>query len=379
MKHRILFGTVLAMVAGAFADGISVMRPGAVHEAVHRRHTGVPSLAVSPRNGRLWVTFYGGVTPGEDSNSYVPLMTSADGGRTWKTVCVAEPEKGRRVFDAGLWVSPDGTLRWTLTSRACRPVATDNLKPYAGDEGDPKTDRLLMATIGAEDEPAAMPQFTQVADGVMMCKPAVLRDGTWLLPVAHWQEEPSACFFATADAGRTFVLRGGVSVFPKENRRYDEHTIAELGNGDLLTFIRCKGNPSYMESVSHDGGRTWADAKKARFENTSSRHFLRRLKSGRLLLVKNGPIDKDVGRKELTAFVSEDDGATWKGGLVIDARDNVSYPDGDQAADGTIHVVYDRDRLGAQEVLVAAFREEDVMSGKAVRRSVVTSLGASQP
>ncbi|MGI5870126.1 MAG: sialidase family protein [Kiritimatiellia bacterium] len=359
---------------GTALDGESntmAVRPGPAHEAALRRHTGIPSLAVSPKNGRLWATFYGGVTPGEDSNSYVGLLTSADGGKSWKAVCVAEPEAGRRIFDPGLWVAPDGKLRWTLTSRACQPNPADNFRPYGGDHGDARTDRLLMAELDAESEPEDMPAFRQIADGVMMCKPIALRDGTWLFPVAHWREEPSACFHASTDGGRTFSLRGGVSHFPRENREFDEHTVVELKSGDLLTFIRAQKDPTCLESVSHDGGRTWAVGRKARFEHTNSRHFLMRLKSGNLLLVKNGPIDRNVGRKEMTAFLSTDDGATWTGGLMLDPRENVSYPDGDQAADGTIYIAYDHDRLGGQEILFAAFAEDEVLAGEVSRATSV--------
>jgi len=364
MKKIVMVSVALAAGLASAQDGLRVCRPDETHSAQLRRHTGIPSLAVSPVNGRLWVTFYGGVTPGEDSNSYVPLMTSADGGRTWKTVCVVEPESGRRVFDPELWVAPDGRLRWSFTSRACKPTARDNLKCYAGDQGDVKTDCLMWGELDAENEPVTLPVFRQVADGVMMCKPTVLRDGTWLLPVAHWKAEPSACFFASMDGGKTFALRGGVSHFPIENREYDEHTVVELGNGDLLTFIRARKDPSCLESVSHDGGRTWEVGKPARFAQTNARHFLRRLRSGNLLLVKSGPIDRNVGRCKLTAFVSDDDGATWKGGLLLDERETTSYPDGDQAADGTIYVTYDRDRLRRQEILLAAFAEDEVLSGK---------------
>jgi hypothetical protein len=56
----------------------NVAEPDAAHAATTRRHTGIPSIAVA-RNGRLWVTFYGSPTGGEDSNNYCTLATSADG------------------------------------------------------------------------------------------------------------------------------------------------------------------------------------------------------------------------------------------------------------------------------------------------------------
>ena len=68
----------------------------------------------------------------------------------------------------------------------------------------------------------------------------------------------------------------------------------------------------------------------------------------------------------MTAFVSEDDGRTWKGGLVLDERSGVSYPDGCQAPDGTVFIAYDRERAKEREILLATFAEEDVLAGKVV-------------
>ncbi len=74
------------------------------------------------------------------------------------------------------------------------------------------------------------------------------------------------------------------------------------------------------------------------------------------------------GRQELTAFLSTDDGKTWPGGLLLDERGKVSYPDIAQAPNGDIYVHYDRDRNGAAEILFARFREEDVQGGKLVSK-----------
>jgi hypothetical protein len=60
------------------------------------------------------------------------------------------------------------------------------------------------------------------------------------------------------------------------------------------------------------------------------------------------------------AFVSRDDGLTWSRGLLLDQRPGVSYPDGQQAEDGTIHLVYDRDRTGEREIVQVSFREADI-------------------
>ena len=88
------------------------------------------------------------------------------------------------------------------------------------------------------------------------------------------------------------------------------------------------------------------------------------LNSGNLLLVKHGPLEKATGRSHLMAFVSTDDGRSWDGGLSLDERSGVSYPDGQQTPDGLIRIIYDFSRTGTRHILMAAFREEDVTAGK---------------
>lgn len=358
-----MMNVVLAVLLAAY-----LASPDADHAAQKRRHTGIPSIAVSA-GGRLWATWYGSNTGGEDSNNYCTLATSSDGGISWKEVLVADPdgEGPLRAFDPEVWVSPENILFWTWTERVS-VLQAEAKDPNAGCLSSPKRDRLMCAGFPADNEIVSpFPEPRQIARGVMMCKPALLDDGTWLFPVAHWYEEPSACFYASTDKGATFTLRGGVTL-PKVNRLFDEHTLVQLGDGGLLSFQRGDRGTNVFESTSHDRGRTWQQVKPARFKHASTRHFLKKLADGRILLVKNGEIDEDCGRRKLKAFISDDDGKSWKGGLLLDERSDVSYPDGDQGPDGRIYVVYDRDRLGEQEVLMACFTAADLLAGKLVDR-----------
>ena len=337
---------------------------GVSHRPEMRRMTGIPSIAVSRKSGRLWATWYAGETKGEDSNNYCVLATSADGGRTWKEVLYVDPDGSgpRRAFDPEVWISPDGKLRWFWTERIA-PLELETKVRNSGCLADPRNDELMMMTLDAEAEPKpGAVSATKIGRGVMMCKPTVLRDGRWLLPVAHWQEDPSGCFLSTRD-GRTFESAGGIRV-PKALRQYEEHQCVERKDGSLLCYLR--GKSGLLRSESADGGRTWSVASSFDVRHTASRFFLRRLASGRMLLVKHGPIGEDVGRRQLTAFLSEDEGRTWKGGLELDVRSGASYPDGDQAADGTIFVTYDFGRTKEQMVHFAAFTEADVLAGKDV-------------
>jgi hypothetical protein len=227
--------------------------------------------------------------------------------------------------------------------------------------------------------------------GATLNKPLVLRDGTWLLPISLWRrnyihavteknrvtcdpalipagfterhkeldEYRMANVFASTDQGATWQRRGGVT-FPAFD--FDEHMFVELRDGRLWMLARTRDG--IHESFSADQARTWSEPA-MRFPNVSARFFLRRLGSGRLLLIKHGRIDQRTEtRSHLTAFCSDDDGRTWAGGLVIDQRTGVSYPDGFESPDGLIHIVYDRNRYTDAEILLARFRETDVLAGQ---------------
>ena len=83
------------------------------------------------------------------------------------------------------------------------------------------------------------------------------------------------------------------------------------------------------------------------------------MRSGRLIAIIN---DSLKVREKLTAFLSEDDGRSWKYSLLLDPRVGVSYPDAVETDDGLL-VVYDKDRFKGGFIYMAKFTEEDVMNG----------------
>lgn len=76
-----------------------------------------------------------------------------------------------------------------------------------------------------------------------------------------------------------------------------------------------------------------------------------------------------TSRKQITAFLSEDNGQTFPYSLVLDSREKVSYPDACQDANGTIYAVHDYDRTGKGEIILDRFTEEDVKAGKIVSKT----------
>ena len=328
--------------------------PSGPRAVTNRAFTGIPSMAVTP-GGRLWATWYAGATPGEDHNNYVVLSTSGDHGETWTEVLVVDPDADgpRRAFDPELWMAPDGKLRWSWSDRNGRDSKTDGL--WTIEFSDPES----------EQSPRSRP--VRIATGVMMCKPLVLTTGEWALPVCTWFTEQSSKMIVSTDAGKTWSIRGGATS-PKEVRRFDEHMFVERKDGSIWLLARTKYGIG--ESVSTDRGATWPGLQPSRLQHPSARFFIRRLSSGNLLLVKHGPLYEKTGRSHLTAYVSQDDGASWQGGLLLDERGGVSYPDGQQDKDGLIRIIYDFSRTGERLILMASFREEDVLAGRADSESV---------
>jgi predicted neuraminidase len=163
---------------------------------------------------------------------------------------------------------------------------------------------------------------------------------------------------ASDDCGRAWSFVGQAIV---PGRTFDEHMIVERRDGSLWMLVRTAYGIG--ESVSADRGRTWGPGQQSSISHVNSRFFIRRLHSGRLLLITHNPPDGGT-RSHLVARLSDDEGQTWHGGLTIDARQGVSYPDGVQSPDGTIYLVYDYARQAEKMILMATFTEEDILLGE---------------
>ena len=141
-------------------------------------------------------------------------------------------------------------------------------------------------------------------------------------------------------------------------------------------------------SYSYDGGKHWTKGENSGLGGPCSRFFIRRLKSGRILLINHYNY---TGISHLTAMLSEDECKTWKYKLLLDERAGVSYPDAKECNDGYIYVTYDRERGAylnsideayskAREVLFAKITENDIMNGTIVDegsklKCIISKLG----
>jgi hypothetical protein len=328
--------------------------------------------------GRIWAAWVSG---GDSELGYFVAATSDDDGTTWSTprlvIDPANHQTGmpRRTLVGNFWTDPTGKL-WLFFDQS--------MGYFDGRAG-----VWAITCPNPDDDQPEWSSPRRIWHGATLNKPIVLNSGEWLLPISLWQREwirgtaerhrPSvdpaivpedfsdhfheldeqrmAHVFVSEDEGKTWRRRGGVR-FP--HFRFDEHMIVERQDGRLWMLART--TEGMWESDSSDGGRTWTQPRQ-RFPHISARFFLRRLASGRLLLVRHGEMDQLTPRRShLRAFLSEDDGQTWQGGLLIDERATISYPDGFESPDGVIHIIYDHNRYTDAEILMATFREDDVLS-----------------
>ncbi|MCK5327114.1 MAG: exo-alpha-sialidase [Candidatus Latescibacteria bacterium] len=329
-----------------------------------RKFQGIPGIERAS-NGRLWATWYGG-GEGEGKENYIMLATSADDGLSWSDLkLVIDPPF--RASEPGLWHDPQGRL-WLMWNQYPTGLLESNSAMWA-----------IVASDSGCENPAWSPPRLIARELNCFNKPIVLSDGTWFWPAGSWYELNPSRPLLSHDNGRTF-LRGGVITVP-EGRNYDEYNVVELRDGRLWLLNRT--HLGMVESFSTDKGLTWTEARPSNIEHATSRHFLTRLRSGNLLLVKHGAIDQRIDRSHLMAFLSGDEGNTWSDGLLLDERKSVSYPDGVQAEDGTIYVIYDFERTGAKEILMARFTENEVARGKptldAVQRLLVNKASGENP
>ena len=332
------------------------LQPGEKYAAPNRSWQGVPGIERAP-DGRLWATWYSG-GKGEGSENYVLVVTSEDDGCTWSDpVAVIDPPGLVRAFDPCLWHDPLGRL-WWFWSQAC---------PMPGEVWDGRGGVWAMtAERPGERQPDWRPP-RRIAHGVALNKPIVTSRGDWLLPTAvfprldHLKDlddvrKPGVV--CSTDAGTSWEWRGGAVV---DERYYDEPMVVEKRDGTLWMLIRTQAG--IAESFSMDGGVSWSRGRPSRLAGPDARFHVRRLASGRLLLV-NHLGNRQRLRSHLTALLSEDDGVTWPHRLLLDDREPVTYPDAVEGPDGVVRIVYDYSRFRYQEILVARITEEDILNGQ---------------
>ncbi|MBQ9802478.1 MAG: exo-alpha-sialidase [Clostridia bacterium] len=346
-------------------------------DACHRVWQGIPGIART-KGGRTFICFYSGGIK-ETYGNFAAVLQSDNDTDFGEPIVAAFKEGKYRCFDPVLWIDPLDRLWFFWNVMPSESV-------YASVCEDPDAEHLVWS------------EEFYVGRGIMMNKPVVLTSGEWLLPIAVWSldlyhdirkselapnEVAGSYVYKTSDNGKTFQKLGFADL---RNRSFDEHMVMEMENGVLRMLVRLK--KGIGESYSYDRGKNWSRGQVTTLGGPNSRFHLRKLRSGRVLLINH---HEYTGRNNLTAFLSEDDGRTFPYKLLLDERDNVSYPDAVECDDGFIYIVYDRERGcfrstleraygDARELLTAKITEADIQNGAlctegSFLKNVVSKLG----
>ena len=332
-----------------------------------RRYQSISSIETAGAS-RLWASWMAGDVE-EGPDNYVVLARSEDGGQTWSLpLAVIDPPGAVRAYDPCLWRDPLGRLWWFFSQ------SSGWFDGYAG-----------LWYTRCDNPNASRLEWTKperIANGVMVNKPTVMSTGEWVWTIGLWSHvgslrpnvENASNVYVSRDLGATFQYTGSAR-YP--NRSFDENMMVERTSGEWVMYTRLAENGIGM-SVSTDRGKSWSNVGLAPgVDNPDVRFFVRKLSSGRWLLVHH---DSPTTRTNLVAKISEDEGRTWKGRLLIDARVGISYPDGFEGPAGEITITYDYNRYTDKEIWMAKFTEADVLASVrgqsgTVARSLIDRAG----
>ena len=328
-----------------------------------RQFQGCPTLATTP-GGRIYLGWYSGGWKEPHMDNYNLLMYSDDRGASWQGPLIVIPSSRERfvhALDIQLWTDPKGRLHvfWVQNNTKFKPEVMPEKKPgqplVAVDEY--LFDDFLHSEweLICDDPDAAEPVFgaPRCLDiGFLRCKPLWLGGDKWI-NFNYDQEHDRYGYSITHDGGETYEHMYGAQ---KLGTHFDE-SMAYVRNDGSIRMLARTWLGELAESTSCDGGLTWSEARLSGIPNPNTRFYINRTPSGKVFMAGN---DHNKQRTNMTLYLSDDDGATWKYSRCIDTRADLSYPDAD-FIDGKICLTYDRERTGAKEIFFAMFTEEDIM------------------
>ena len=285
--------------------------------------------------GRLWASVLCG---GEDEDGFLTLAYSDTQGKSWVEPVVALDARKEKlaVRNGVLWRSPKGEL-WLYYT------VFDGF--YDG--------RGSMWAILCKNPDDAQPKWESpkyVGVGVATGRPVLNAKGEWLLPAALWgrdvldygrmlfianrwdrkrfespyldkytelDEKRGAGVYISSDEGASWSDNLGAVKCAEEliKARYNNPQIYVQADGAMRMVLRASGTAWSYSSTSKDG-KSWSEPQ--RFVAAPDQNFaVHRLQSGELLMVRNGRFDRNLHwlPEGMYAYLSEDNGATWYGGL----------------------------------------------------------------
>ena len=331
--------------------------------------------SVEDVSGRTWLCLSSGdglELSYSDKGKYVPSFN-------------VRPESLSRVDFGQLWYAPDGVLYLYYTE-------TDG---YFDGRG-------VLKSISCTNPSDKTPQWSvpcEIGIGVCTGTPAVAADGSWIMPGALWGRtligrtadiygndrkrddngeyseldgSRGPLLHISHDMGRTWNgMSGFVTVPEMVQGRYNDPQIINAPDGSLMLIMRSCGTGWSWVSASYDNGSSWSSP--GRFvQNPDRKAAFAGLPDGRLLMVKVGKLDEFAYflGSGLYAYLSDDCGKTWYGGLCIVRDMDADAPSVSCDDEGNITVAYDC----GNEVFAVVTSQDEIVRGMSDHEYVAENI-----
>ena len=349
-----------------------VWHPGEEVSEKHRAWQGCPTIART-KGGRLfagWLT--GGMfEPCIDNHNI--LIYSDDNGDTWSDPILAvysDTEHKIRNIDVQLWVDDDNRLwvTWTRSPYYKNSVPATIRTEFPCDYQSEFIGVEALVCNNPDGDTLVWEDPRVVCGGFLRCKPTIRQNGDYIFPAYDFSNAETYTLRVSSDKGQTFH---DISAAKKPaGGTFDETMVYEAGT--RLHMMARTNLGYYLAAYSDDDGNTWSEPYEYQ-KAPSTRFYIGRLSTGQLLFVRN---NSDTQRQGMKVSISEDDGLTWPYTLTLDTRDNVSYPDVAEGENGTLYIIYDRERdnrlhlnrntwmsTAAKEILISKITVDDIYRG----------------
>lgn len=167
-----------------------------------------------------------------------------------------------------------------------------------------------------------------------------LRSGMLLRPVQ--KDSTSIGVEASMDKGGHWMpFGGGMRIDQKVADGRNRPVLMPLKNGRIAMLSQSHGYEWVYRSESADFGQSWSQPRRL-FYSPFTDYYIGILPSGKWLLVKNGRLDQRLCYLPdgLYAYISDDEGVSWYGGMRLDGRMDAVKPVAAAPGNGSIYIAW---------------------------------------
>lgn len=349
----------------------------------HRKWQGCPSIVVT-KGGRLFASWYSGGAFEPCIHNYCIVVMSDDCGKTWSEpiFTVGSDYSNRlRNIDIQLWIDNDNTLwaMWTVSPYNETSVQATIKTPFSCDYHCEFPYTMVMKCKNPDDDMLIWEKPQTMCEGFTRNKPISTSSGKIIAPGYDYgsTQYKIRCSDNDGASFKNIAIDGKPDI-----NVYDEIMVCERRCGELRLIARTNQG-YYVYSDSTDDGLSWTEAKE--YEKApSSRCYYGKLKNGMIAYVRNV---SDTSRIGIKICISEDGGNEFPYEMILDERENVSYPDLDEDENGNIYIIYDRERdnriklnketwmsEAAKEIIVCKITIEDIINKKLSEHSYIRKV-----